>query len=59
MSDRDDLHSDRIAATERGASGVRPRWLTGWITDPSPWIDIALFVAVVGAVVFMLWAVFG
>jgi hypothetical protein len=35
---------------------VRPRWLTSWITDPSPWIDIALFVAVVGAVVFMLWA---
>jgi hypothetical protein len=40
-------------------SEMRMRWLTGWITDPSPWIDIALFVAVVGAVVFMLWAVFG
>jgi hypothetical protein len=35
------------------------RWLTGWLTDLSPWIDIAIFVAVVGAVVFMIWAVFG
>ena len=45
-------------------SEMRMGWLTGWITDPSPWIDIAIFVAVVGAVllvVFMIWiwAVFG
>ena len=40
-------------------SEMRMRWLTGWITDPSPWIDITLFVAVVAAVVFMIWAVFG
>jgi hypothetical protein len=59
MSDRDDLHSDRIAATERGPGGVRPRWLTGWLTDPSPWIDVVLAVVAVGAVVFMIWAVFG
>ena len=38
---------------------MRLRWLTSWINNPSPWIDIALFVAVVGAVGFMLWAVFG
>jgi hypothetical protein len=42
-----------------GAGGVRLRWLTGWITDPSPWIDIAFFVALIGAVAFMIWAVFG
>jgi hypothetical protein len=59
MSDRDNLHSDRIAATERGASGVRPRWLTRLLTDPSPWVDRAIFVAVVGAVIFMIWVVFG
>ena len=40
-------------------SEMRMRWLTGWITDPSPWIDIALAAATVGAVVFMIWAVFG
>jgi hypothetical protein len=29
------------------------------LTDPSPWIDRAIFVAVVGAVIFMIWVVFG
>ena len=42
-----------------GAGDMTLRWLTGWLTDLSPWIDIAIFVAVVGAVVFMIWAVFG
>ena len=40
-------------------SEMRMRWLTGWITDPSPWIDVVIGAAVVGAVVFMIWAVFG
>jgi hypothetical protein len=38
---------------------VRLHWLTDWISDPSPWIDIAIFVALVGAVIFVFWAVFG
>ena len=42
-----------------GAGGVRLHWLTDWISDPSPWIDIAIFVALVGAVIFVFWAVFG
>jgi uncharacterized membrane protein len=29
------------------------------LTDPSRWIDVAIFVAVIAAVVFMIWAVFG
>ena len=57
------FNASRLRTTEadraRSMSEMRMRWLTGWITDPSPWIDIALFVAVVGAVVFMIWAVFG
>ena len=32
-------------------SEMRMRWLTGWITDPSPWIDVVIGAAVVGAVV--------
>ena len=58
MSDRDDLtdrHGDRIATTEVR----RLRWLPGWINNPSPWIDVANTVAVVGAVVFTIWVVFG
>jgi hypothetical protein len=35
------------------------RWLTGRITHPSPWVDVAIVAAVSGAVVFMIWAVFG
>ena len=42
-----------------GAGGVRLHWLTGWITHPSQWIDIVIFVALVGAVIFVFWAVFG
>jgi hypothetical protein len=38
---------------------VRLHWLTDWITHPSPWTDITIFVALVGAVLFMLWAAFG
>jgi hypothetical protein len=29
------------------------------LTDPSRWIDVVLAAVAVGAVVFMLWAVFG
>jgi hypothetical protein len=33
---------------------VRLRWLTSWISDPSPWIDVVIGAAVVGAVGFMI-----
>jgi hypothetical protein len=29
------------------------------LTDPSRWIDVALAAVAVGAVVYMIWAVFG
>jgi hypothetical protein len=42
-----------------GAGGVMPHWLTGWITHPSQWIDVAIYVARIGAMIFVIWAVFG
>jgi hypothetical protein len=38
---------------------VRPRWLTGWLNHPSPWIDVANVAAVIVAVAFTIWVVFG
>jgi hypothetical protein len=38
---------------------VRLHWLTGWIDHPSPWIDIAIFAAIVGVVIFGILVVFG
>jgi hypothetical protein len=32
------------------------RWLTGWITHPSPWIDVAIWAAV-GATLLPLLSV--
>ncbi len=32
---------------------MRMRWLTGWITHPSYWVDVAI-VAVLGAAVILV-----
>jgi hypothetical protein len=34
------------------------RWLTGWITHPSPRIDVALVAAVVGVLLFLIVVAF-
>jgi hypothetical protein len=33
---------------------MRMRWLTGWITTPSPWIGVAIVAALVAAVIFVV-----
>jgi hypothetical protein len=38
---------------------MRTRWLTGWITHPSRWIDVALFAAIGLAVLFIVVVMLG
>ena len=38
---------------------MRMRWLTGWITHPSRWIDVALFTAIGAAVILVLVVMLG
>jgi hypothetical protein len=33
---------------------MRMRWLTGWITHPSPWIDVVIVAALVVAMIFVV-----
>ena len=35
-------------------SEMRMRWLTGWVTHPSFWIDLAIVAALGAAVIFVV-----
>jgi hypothetical protein len=38
---------------------MRMRWLTGWITHPSLWVDTAIVAALVAAVIFVVVVMLG
>jgi hypothetical protein len=38
---------------------MRMRWLTGWITHPSYWVDVAIVAALVAAVIFVVVVMLG
>jgi hypothetical protein len=38
---------------------MRMRWLTGWITHPSLWIDVTLFTTIGAAVILVIVVMLG
>ena len=40
-------------------SEMRMRWLTGWVTHPSYWVDVAIVAALGAAVIFIVMAMLG
>jgi hypothetical protein len=38
---------------------MTPRWLTGWVTPPSRWVDGAIVAALAAAVIFIVVMMLG
>jgi hypothetical protein len=38
---------------------MTPRWLTGWLTRPTLWIDLAILAALCAALIFVVVVMLG